>query len=501
MHIVDIFLFIISVIFIIWTYFKIKFTYWKSLGVPFIKPRIPYGNIQGRRRILHSSQVFKNFYDEIKAQGKFGGIYFFTRPAIVVTDLDLVKKILIKDFSYFHDRGMYYNVKDDPLSGHLLNLEGDKWKKLREKLTPTFTSTKMKYMLPTVLDVSKKLETFMIKTIEEDSEPEIKKILARFTTDIIGSVAFGIVCASLEDPNAKFLEMGTKVFEQPRNNFIKQIIALTYPDFARKIGIKTVREDVSKFFMKIVKDVVEYREKNNIKRNDFMDLLLQLKEEGTLQNEAHHSGKMTIEEIAAQVFVFFLAGFETSSTTMTFCLHELSLNREIQEKARQNVIEVLARHNGEITYEALSEMTYLEQCINEALRKYPPVGLIRTCTKDYRVPDTDVVLQKGTTVVVSVYGIHHDSEIYENPQEYNPERFTPENIAKRHQMAFLPFGQGPRVCIGERFGYIETKVGLATLLSKFRFEPSSKTKTPIEFNKKNFILSVDGGMFLKISKL
>lgn len=93
---------------------------------------------------------------------------------------------MIKDFNYFHDRGTYYNLKDDPLSGHLLNLEGDKWKKLREKLTPSFTSNKMKYMLPTVLDVSKRLETFMLKTIEEDSEPEIKKILSRFTVDIIG---------------------------------------------------------------------------------------------------------------------------------------------------------------------------------------------------------------------------------------------------------------------------------------------------------------------------
>jgi cytochrome P450 family 6 len=102
--------------------------------------------------------------------------------------------------------------------------------------------------------------------------------------------------------------MGSKVFEQPRNSFVKQLIAVTYPDMARKLGIKTTRDDVSEFFMKIVRDVVEYREKNDIKRNDFMDLLLQLKNDGTLQDdETHHSGKLTIEEIAAQAFVFFLA--------------------------------------------------------------------------------------------------------------------------------------------------------------------------------------------------
>lgn len=303
---------------------------------------------------------------------------------IFVTNLDFLKTVLIKDFQYFHDRGTYFNVKDDPLSGHLLNIEGDHWKKLREKLTPTFTSGKIRQMVPTIVDVGTKLEDFMNKIIELNPEPEIKNILARFTTDIIGSCAFGIECNSLEDETAKFLEMGLKVFQQPRNSFFKQLIAVTYPDFARKMGYKTTRDDVSEFFLGIVRDVVEYREKNKIKRNDFMDLLLQLKNEGELIDGSNSKklGKLTIEEIAAQVFVFFLAvswfnklssfkheniffqGFETSSTTMTFCLHELSLNQEIQEQARQNVQEVLERHDGKITYESLSEMTYLEQCIN-----------------------------------------------------------------------------------------------------------------------------------------
>lgn len=162
-------------------------------------------------------------------------------------------------------------------------------------------------MLPTIVDVGVKLEAFMLKTLEITDEPEIKDILARFTTDIIGTCAFGIECNSLEDEMAKFLEMGLKVFQQPRNSLLKQIIAVTYPEFARKIGVKTVRDDVSEFFLKIVRDVVAYRESNNVKRNDFMDLLLQLKNEGALKGEDRKLGRLTIEEIAAQVFVFFLA--------------------------------------------------------------------------------------------------------------------------------------------------------------------------------------------------
>jgi len=155
----------------------------------------------------------------------------------------------------------------------------------------------MRYMFPTIIDVAEKFEKFMNASIEENDEPEIKGILARFTTNIIGSCAFGIDCNTFEDKDSKFLEMGLKAFEQPRNSFFKQMLAITFPDFARKLGIKIVRDDVADFFMKIVKDVIEYRESKNIKRNDFMDLLLQLKNEG----------KMSFEEIAAQAFVFFLA--------------------------------------------------------------------------------------------------------------------------------------------------------------------------------------------------
>jgi cytochrome P450 family 6 len=187
---------------------------------------------------------------------------------------------------------------------------------------------------------------------------------------------------------------------------------------------------------------------------------------------------------------------------MTFCLHELSLNEEIQEKARQNVLDVLRRHDGKITYDSLNEMTYLEQCINESLRKFPPAAsLIRTVSKDYQMPESSVILSKGTTILVSVYGIHNDPDIYENPDTFDPDRFKPENIAKRHPMSFLPFGQGPRICIGERFGYLETKVGLATLLSKFKFRPSPKTKIPLSFSKKNIVLSPEDGLFLRIEKL
>lgn len=177
-------------------------------------------------------------------------------------------------------------------------IEGNKWKTLRAKITPTFSISKLKMMVPTILDVAEHLNATLSAAIEKQSEVEIKDLLARFTTDIIGSCAFGLECNCLNDPSAEFLKMGQSVFTSQKNAFFRQMITTLSPDFARKIGVKSIREDVAKFYMKVVKDVTDHRELSNEVRPDFMNLLIQLK----------NSGEMTFNEIAAEAFVFIVAG-------------------------------------------------------------------------------------------------------------------------------------------------------------------------------------------------
>jgi cytochrome P450 family 6 len=136
------------------------------------------------------------------------------------------------------------------------------------------------------------------------------------------------------------------------------------------------------------------------------------------------------------------------------------------------------------------------------MRKYPPIpDLIRVVTEDYLVPNSKIVLKKDLTVSIPVYAIHHDPDIYEKPEVYDPERFAPENEAKRHPYAFLPFGEGPRNCIGLRFGLMQARIGLAMLLNNFRFELSDKSSGTLQFAKNTPILSPIGGIWLKAEKL
>lgn len=252
-------------------------------------------------------------YKELKGKGPVGGVFFFINPVALALDLDFIKTVLVKDFQYFHDRSIYYNEKDDPLSAHLVALEGAKWKNLRTKLTPTFTSGKMKTMFPTIIGVADEFQKMMKNEVVGNAEIEMKDILARFTTDVIGTCAFGIECNSLQDPDAQFRRMGRKIFSVAKGRLLKLITAQQFRSLARMLGITLIDKDVSDFFIGAVRDTIKYREENKIERNDFMSLLMKLKNDESSQDT--NSGDvetLTVEQIAAQAFVFFLAGFETS---------------------------------------------------------------------------------------------------------------------------------------------------------------------------------------------
>jgi cytochrome P450 family 6 len=136
---------------------------------------------------------------------------------------------------------------------------------------------------------------------------------------------------------------------------------------------------------------------------------------------------------------------------MTFCSYELALNQDIQDKLREEVNEVLLRHNGEVTYDAILQMKYLDMVFNETLRKYPIIDVQRRkSVKDFTIPNTSLTIPAGMAIMVPVYALHNDERFWEDPDQFNPERFTAENIQKRHPFAFIPFSEGPRQCIGLR---------------------------------------------------
>ncbi|CAD7087092.1 unnamed protein product [Hermetia illucens] len=491
---------IVTLLAVVYLYFQRKFSYWKDRGIPYLEPTFPMGNFSWKGDGSFK-ELFHKLYNARRGTPFVGG-YFSINPMVVATDLDFVKDVLVKDFNNFHGRGIYTNEKDDPISAHLFSLDGPKWRSLRMKLSPTFTSGKMKFMFPTIVEVSERFNEILGEILDKGTDFELKELLARFTTDVIGTCAFGIECNSLKDPNTEFRKYGRMVFITSRLRFIRRIF-VRFPKLAAKLHFVTFGKEVNDFFLGIVRQTIEHREKNNIRRNDFMDLLIDLKNNVTMDEEKKIKlDKLTLEEVTAQAFVFFIAGFETSSTTMLFALYELAVNPDIQEKLRAEINAVYAKHEGRLTYETMKEMVYLDQVINETLRKYPPVvALQRKAENNYKVAKTKVIIEKGTPVIIPAFEIQRDERYYPNPEKFDPDRFLPEAWKARHPMAFLGFGDGPRNCIGMRFGRMQTKVGLVMLLKNYRFEISDKTPIPMEFSTKAAVLSPAEDLHLKIVKI
>ncbi|KAM7354431.1 cytochrome P450 6a16 [Cochliomyia hominivorax] len=490
---------------IIWTvfsavlaFFKLKYTYWENRGVKQLEINPIWGNIP-KLTTLHHSQLLQEVYDAFKGKARLAGTYIYTKPIAVILDLDLVKTILIKDFSKFVNRFETHNPKD-VLAQHLFSADGEIWRNLRTKLTPTFTSGKMKYMFPTMVQVAQEFALSFEKELEKSDSHciDMYDMNARFTTDVIGSCVFGVQCNSLKDPNVEFRQIGKRIFGRKNFSIKYRLFSIFYAKILIMLGVKRFPKDMENFFVRIVRETVLERERLNIKRNDFIDLLIDLKN----QKDANGKPLLSLNLVAAQLFVFFAAGFETSSSNMSYGLYELAKNPDKQEKLRNEILENLEKHNNELTYEAMMEMSYLDQVITETLRLYPALAFLqRICMEDYPVPDTDVIIEKGTWVYVPVRAIHYDPDIYENPLEFQPERFHPSEVQSRHPQSFLGFGDGPRNCIGLRFGRMQVRIGLITLLTKFRFSLSDKTPDKVEFSKHSFVMIPDKGVWLKAEKL
>ncbi|KRT86689.1 cytochrome P450, partial [Oryctes borbonicus] len=455
----DIAVLFVSSFICLYIYAKWAFKYWERKNVPYLTPTFPGGNLElpwAIKKGIHETMA--DIYREIKGKGhKYAGIFASFRPTFVPVDLEVVKHIMIKDFQYFVNRGVYYNERTDPMSAHLFSIEGDKWRSLRTRLSPTFTSGKMKYMFQMVMDCANGLEQEIKKLCSEKQPVNVKEIGALFTTNVIGTCAFGLDCNSFENPNNEFRTHTRKFFDGGLERVIRNFVTLSFPKLCKKLGVIVFPKDTTKFYTDVMRNIIDSREKNDVKRNDFVQLLLNIK------NGINTNGNtFTFEEIAAQAFVFFLAGFETSSSTMTFAFYEMAKNQEVQDKAREEIRRVVEKYDGKITYDAVMEMTYLSQIFDEALRKYPIVSVLeRIVTKDYQLPWEDLVLKKGTKILISLKGIQNDPEYFPNPELFDPERFCPEKKAKLHPCSYMPFGEGPRICIGMRFGVMQAKIGMA----------------------------------------
>lgn len=232
------------------------------------------------------------------------------------------------------------------------------------------------------------------------------------------------------------------------------------------------------FFEKFVKTMKKNRLDSNQKnRVDFFQLMM-----NTQNSKGQESQKALSDlEMAAQAIIFIFGGYDATSTSISFIMYELATRPNVQKKL-QNEIDRALPNKAPVTYDALMEMEYLDMVVNESLRLYPiATRLDRVSKKDVEI--NGVFIPKGTVVTIPIYPLHRNPEYWLKPEEFNPERFSKENKGSIDPYVYLPFGNGPRNCIGMRFALISMKLAVIGVLQNFNIQPCEKTQIPLKISR------------------
>ena len=221
----------------IYYHYSSCYNFWKSRNIPGPKPIIFIGNfltVLLKRESI--ADWTKRLYDQYKNEPAFG-IYMGTSPLLIPNNLDIIKDILIRDFSLFAERGFkIFDEKIEPIHQNLVMLEAERWRPLRAKLSPVFTSGKLKEMFPLIVECAGKLEKHLEKLAEEDEPVECRELTAKFGIDSIGSCAFGLDMNALDNENSEFLRMSKQIFAVNTKQIIRDFCREFTPSLYKVIG-------------------------------------------------------------------------------------------------------------------------------------------------------------------------------------------------------------------------------------------------------------------------
>ncbi|XP_041966892.1 thromboxane-A synthase isoform X2 [Alosa sapidissima] len=509
-------------------------------GVRHPKPMPFFGNL-----MLFRQGFLDPLKDLINTYGRVCGYYLGRKPVIVVADPDMLRQMMVKDFNMFPNR-MRVRFSSKPMSDCLLMLTDDQWKRVRSILTPSFSAAKMKEMVPLIKTCTETLLTNLEGHAESGQTFDIHKCFGCFTMDVIGSVAFGMQVDSQNDPNDPFVHHAQKFFSF---SFFRPIVFvfIMFPfliPVLRFLPNKN-RDDMNTFFISCIQKMIRQRDElpPEQRRRDFLQLMLDSRtskecvslehfdvvnqadeaspsththstaqhrlsgstaQESAQESTAHAPTQgaaqkrvMTEDEIVGQAFIFLLAGYETTSSTLAFTCYLLATHPECQQELQREVDHFFSRHDTP-DYNNVQELKYMDMVVSETLRMYPPgFRYARTVEEDCMV--NGQVLPKGATLEIPAAFLHYDPEHWPEPHKFIPERFTAEAKASRHPFVYIPFGAGPRSCVGMRLAQLEMKMALTLILQRFTVEACSETKVPLEL-KSQSTLGPKNGIWVKITK-
>ncbi|XP_066150112.1 cytochrome P450 9e2-like [Euwallacea fornicatus] len=474
---------------ILWYLLINPLCHWKRLGVFQTKsPWMILGDSWRKMSFIRGPSAFFDFVkwctEGCRATG-YMGIYDFAIPVLCITDPELIKTITVKDFEYFTDV-MPLNINselDCLLAGNLLFLNGKKWKSTRSMVSPILTSKKLKFLWQFIADETTDLVDYLLeKTFDVGYiEIEMVDLFLRYVSDVTTNIAVGIKIDSLRDKNNAIYKSAL-AFANVNLEGLSSLMLKFFPKLSKLLGIRILDQKLILPLMEAYKEAVRLKINNQVRRNDVVDSLLDIISEENTDEESLSTTNMTFWDVVGVAADFFLAGLNSMSSVLSFGAYELAFNKDVQDKLRLEINKCVQNHD-EITREVIQDMEYMDMVVSELLRKWPPsLATDRVVVKPYnlKLGENTVKLDIKQRITIPIFGLHRMPEHFPNPDKFDPERFSSENRTKINPYTYIPFGKGPRVCLGIRLALMNIKLVLFHLLRNFELMPSTRTLSSIK---------------------
>lgn len=467
------------------------FTFWKDKGI------VHLGFWEYMR---FSYEIYTKPLNEVvlRYYAKYGrvfGSYQGTVPTLVVGDPEILREVLVSQFKNFADRSESQRVGSDLWRKSLLNLSGDEWKKARSIFVPALNPAKLRKI---ALKIKATVESATSKVVEaaaQDKPVNISELAEHSALCSTAALNYSVDLehADKDHPLRKCLRaisMNFGGWKLVMLFMMPKIYKLLQPDYPQEAG--------TNLFKAFVSHLVEERKSKKKEEEDFLQVFMEAEydwqnatDEKTNNAEKR---KMSMDEITAQGIIFFVAGVESVAMALTHTAYFLAIHPEFQDKVIAEVDKAISE--GGLSYDSLQEMPYLDASIKEAMRMTTPDNLgMRLCTEETTV--AGIHFKPGMCVDIPLAAIHRDPEYFPEPEKFNPERFLPENKDKVRPFTYIPFGAGPRNCVGMRLGLLQVKTTLASMLSRVRFEPCSETMVPLKYKPCQLLPVIDGPVILR----
>ncbi|EAH6336148.1 cytochrome P450 [Campylobacter jejuni] len=371
----------------------------------------------------------------------------------VINDTKEVKRMMVDEVREFPKSAFLHELLSPLLGESIFTTNGEVWKKQRELLRPSFEMTRINkvfnLMSEAVADMMDRFSKYPNHAVIE-----VDEAMTFITADVI----FRTIMSSKldEEKGKKILNAFVTFQEQSVHTAMRRMFR--FPKWLSYVLGDHKRAKAGDVIRQILSDIIKprYDMADNAEFEDILGSLL-------LVVDADTNKRFSFEEILDQVAMLFLAGHETTASSLTWTLYLLSLYPKEQEKAYEEITQVL--QGGAIEISHLRQFKYLTNIFKESLRLYPPVGFFaREAKKDTQVRDK--LIKKGSGVVIAPWLIHRHEEFWTNPHGFNPSRFEGEY----KKDAYLPFGVGERICIGQGFAMQEAILILANILKTYKLE-------------------------------